>query len=343
MSVKGASTLAAALEAVAGARGGHRGAGGADPSSTRTPQRAAHVDLENLISDLSVALATATVQRVERDVEQALGRLLCALEVGRASFFRFSPDGRLSLLHSVAAPGVKPSSAIRGMTSFPGLPACSRPERWCAWTTLPQDYPVEAGNERAAAQFEKARAELAIPLRVAGKVAAAISVVDFRGPRDWPEQVLLGLRTVGEILAHALVRQAAAEQSVERLRFERLLADLSATFANLHTDQVDAEIRFGLDRLLTFLGLDRVCLLEVGREDGHFRALHEVVANAKQRPAQTAWEEQLPWWAEQLRRGEVLAWTNLPDDISAPRGAGARVRSARGHARCSDHSAMHRR
>ena len=261
-----------------------------------------------------MAFATVTADRVERDIEQALGRLLCALGVGRVSLFRFSPEGRMSLLSSVTAPGLNPTPATFWNEEFPWFTGTLAAGRIVRLGRLPQDYPVEAGNERAAAQRDHARAELAIPLRVAGKIAAAISFVDFRAPRNWPEQALVRLRTVGEILAHALFRQAAAEKAVERLRFERLLADLSATFANLQADCVDAEIRLGLQRLLTFLGLDRACFLELRHEGGGLRVLREVAARADGRYAESAWER-LPWWSDQLRCGEVLAWSNLPEDL----------------------------
>ena len=43
----------------------------------------------------------------------------------------------------------------------------------------------------------------------------------------------------------------------ERLAFEQLLADLSATFANVPSDRVVDEIEHGLGRLNAFLGFDR--------------------------------------------------------------------------------------
>ena len=43
----------------------------------------------------------------------------------------------------------------------------------------------------------------------------------------------------------------------ERLAFEQLLADLSATFANVPSDRVIDEIEHGLARLNAFLGFDR--------------------------------------------------------------------------------------
>src|SRR4051812_18871965 len=49
----------------------------------------------------------------------------------------------------------------------------------------------------------------------------------------------------------------------DRLRFETLLAELSATFANLPPGQVDSRIESSLQRLVGFLGVDRGGLAEL--------------------------------------------------------------------------------
>jgi hypothetical protein len=48
-----------------------------------------------------------------------------------------------------------------------------------------------------------------------------------------------------------------------RLRFETLLAELSATFVNLPATQVDSQIELALRRLVVFLGVDRGGLAEL--------------------------------------------------------------------------------
>ena len=48
------------------------------------------------------------------------------------------------------------------------------------------------------------------------------------------------------------------EQLEDRLRFERLLTDLSATFVNVVADLVDAQIEQALEQLVNFLVISRV-------------------------------------------------------------------------------------
>jgi hypothetical protein len=52
-------------------------------------------------------------------------------------------------------------------------------------------------------------------------------------------------------------RGAAKPSLKELLKVERLLADLSACFANVSGDQVELEIEFALNQLIQFLDFDR--------------------------------------------------------------------------------------
>ena len=55
----------------------------------------------------------------------------------------------------------------------------------------------------------------------------------------------------------ATPRRAAEASLEELLTFERLLADLSARFANVSSDQIELEIESALTQLLEFLDFDR--------------------------------------------------------------------------------------
>src|SRR5881227_3253295 len=100
----------------------------------------------------------------------------------------------------------------------------------------------------------------------------------------------------------------------ERLRFETLLADLSATFVNLPPDQVDAQINGSLRRLVEFLDVDRGGLAEVLPDRDQL-----VIAHSYHRPGTPpqAWlllDEQLPWYARRIREGQLLRLGRIPDD-----------------------------
>jgi transcriptional regulator with GAF, ATPase, and Fis domain len=100
-------------------------------------------------------------------------------------------------------------------------------------------------------------------------------------------------------------------------RFGRLLADLSARFSGVSSEQVDAEIDRALDLLVEFLDTDRSTFLELLPEDGAIAVTHSR-SRPGVTPAATRLEREeatYPWYYGRLRRGEVLRFEHLPDDL----------------------------
>lgn len=101
----------------------------------------------------------------------------------------------------------------------------------------------------------------------------------------------------------------------ERLRFEALLAGLSATFVHVPAARVDAEIDDALRRLVEFLGVDRGGLAELLSDEKRLVINHSYhVPGAPPQP-RTILNEQLPWYAGKIAEGVVLLLHNLPDDL----------------------------
>ncbi|MDO8479821.1 MAG: ATP-binding protein [Candidatus Rokubacteria bacterium] len=100
----------------------------------------------------------------------------------------------------------------------------------------------------------------------------------------------------------------------ERLQFETLLSELSAGLIHLAAADVDAAIERGLQRVVTFLGVDRGQLDEyVGSEP--------VVRIVWARPGledmpRLMDDDQFPWTAETLRRGQVVRFSRI-DELPA--------------------------
>src|SRR5262245_47542803 len=101
----------------------------------------------------------------------------------------------------------------------------------------------------------------------------------------------------------------------ERLRFETLLAELSATFVNLPAGQVDSQIESALRRLVEFLGVDRGGLAELLLDQKQLVITHSYHQPGVPPNTRIILDEQLPWYARTIRRGEVLRLCRLPDDL----------------------------
>jgi signal transduction histidine kinase len=101
----------------------------------------------------------------------------------------------------------------------------------------------------------------------------------------------------------------------ERLRFETLLAELSATFVNLPAGEVDSQIESALQRLVVFLGTDRGGLAEVLVDQNQLVITHSYHMPGVPLLPRIIVNEQLPWYARTICQGEVLRLRVLPDDL----------------------------
>jgi signal transduction histidine kinase len=101
----------------------------------------------------------------------------------------------------------------------------------------------------------------------------------------------------------------------ERLRFETLLADLSATFVNLPANQVDSQIESALRCLVEFLEVDRGGLAEALVDQEKLVITHSYHLPGVPPQPRIIVDEQLPWYAKSIYKGELLRLSALPDDL----------------------------
>ncbi len=106
---------------------------------------------------------------------------------------------------------------------------------------------------------------------------------------------------------------SAAEASLEELlTFERLLADLSANFANVSSDQLEAEIESALRQLQEFLGFDRGNFLEF-TADGWATILCSVASDGVERHPHGPAPAFLSWYLGQVRADKIMRVRSLDD------------------------------
>lgn len=99
-----------------------------------------------------------------------------------------------------------------------------------------------------------------------------------------------------------------------RLRFETLLADLSATFVNQRPERIDEVIDASLQKLVAALGHDRSTVAEFPGHDQAAVVTHSfTVPNAPSFPLGTVVDGQLPWYLEQIRLGKTIFIRSLDE------------------------------
>jgi PAS domain S-box-containing protein len=159
------------------------------------------------------------------------------------------------------------------------------------------------------------------------------SVVRYREPSAWERYrwyVVGGLAVfavqtilIAGLLVHRAQRRRAQRALAERLRFETLLAELSATFLVLPAGEVDGGIDRGLGRVGEELGLDRVMLAEAGDEGAAaIRITHLWMRRGTGTIPSEYETDAFPWIARRLRAGETVCVPRLdalPDDAATDR------------------------
>jgi len=186
---------------------------------------AKRLEFEVLISDLSARFVNIPAGQVDREIEEALGKVRAFFDVDRCGMFEVSPEiGEARLTHLDMADGIQPvPMRIDYLRLFPwsGDRLVRKQEVMELHT---RDYPPEATVDRASAEAMGIKTTLRIPLPYEGVVRHMIVINAVKEERVWPKEYLPRLRLVGEILANAMERKRADErirqtlEEVQRLR-----------------------------------------------------------------------------------------------------------------------------
>src|SRR5262249_22394653 len=109
---------------------------------------------------------------------------------------------------------------------------------------------------------------------------------------------------------------AASEPSPtdEHVRFERLIADLSARFVNLPAADVGAHIVDALRSISEFLDMDRGFLIEVREGSDELPVTWRFIGDLPLLGHRFA-VHQYPWYAGSIRAGQAIVLPRLPDDL----------------------------
>jgi signal transduction histidine kinase len=103
-----------------------------------------------------------------------------------------------------------------------------------------------------------------------------------------------------------------AEDFHKRLYFESLLTELSSKFVNVPAGKVDAQIEWGLRRIVEVLGIDRSGLGQVSADGKQFIVTHSYQMPGVPASSNFMLDTQFPFFARKLRQGVVV---RLPDDL----------------------------
>jgi len=101
----------------------------------------------------------------------------------------------------------------------------------------------------------------------------------------------------------------------DRLRFERLIAMLSARFVNILPEKVDHEIETGLDEVVDTMKLDYWVFFEVSADGGGLRVTHQMQRLGADAAPLSLSKQQLPWLSEQISQGNSVVLSDLAESL----------------------------
>jgi formate hydrogenlyase transcriptional activator len=116
----------------------------------------------------------------------------------------------------------------------------------------------------------------------------------------------------GSPVVHDLAPNGASAEDL--LAFERVLADLSARFANIPAEQVEFEIQVALTILRQFLGFDRSTFGEF-QEDGSLVVLSSTAVEGIEPTPKGPLPSHLSWFLAKLRAGEIFVVQSPNHDL----------------------------
>ena len=136
-----------------------------------------------------------------------------------------------------------------------------------------------------------------------------------RRHQTWPEEYIPRLRLLGEIFVNALERREDRLKLEEQLRFETLLAELSARFVNLPADRIDSEIEDAQRRICELLDLDRSTLWQVPEgEPGTLLLTHmHQPPGSPPPPERMNARDFFPWVTQKVLGGETVTISKMTD------------------------------
>ena len=256
---------------------------------------------ETLLSELSAGLIHVPANGIDAALEAGLRDVVTFLVVDRGDLDEYQTGSGTRI--AWALPGLEEAPRVMAADRFPW--AAERLQRGeVVQFSRVDELPEEAAIDRASYERSGTRSKVSLPLQAGGRVLGSLSFGSVRRERAWPNELVERLRLLSEAFASALERKRMDLSLAERLRFEKLLSNLTASFRDLSVIDFDREIRHGLHRVVEFLAADRGSLIEFSRDSQKVRSW-----------AVEEWmdADEFPWLTARLQRGDSVMVSSLEE------------------------------
>jgi formate hydrogenlyase transcriptional activator len=297
-------------------------------NSTLQPH-AGEARLEWLVANVSAAFVNAPDEALDDQIKLTLRVIaeFAALDRVRVTEFSLEDGSRLVATHQWVREGIHSTPQVPPVHFYPWTNALVFERHQPLILSRIDDLPPEAAQDRESFEHFGVKSVAVFPLIVGTSNHGMIAFTTLNEPRSWSPELIDGLRLIGEIVASAIARKHAHRELQEALNFERLIAELSATFVNLTPDSVDGHIDEGLSRVGEFLDVDHSLVAQRSLDNGSFTVTHQWLRDRTWQIPPIIPADALPWVVDQLTRGVMVVvprMEDLPPEASQEREFAAR-------------------
>jgi signal transduction histidine kinase len=288
---------------------------------------------ETLLASLSTTFINMSASEADRKIVAGLQHVAEAFALDHVALAEF-PEDLLAprLRYWWGVPGAALAAYPSLHNTFPWYARQLKQGDLVCFTRL-DELPAEATAEKRYWRRCGVKSCLALPLTAGGAGIYVMSFETFHATYAWPRTLIIRLGLIGKLFVQALRRKYDQEKLEEVLRFEALVAHLSAVFARVSVSDIDKEIENGLRAVVERLNIDQSTLLEFSPDQRELYSLHSYIRpGMKAYSPGTMFLQEMPWIVSQLLRGEIVRfrqWEDLPEEahIEKQFGRHARLKS----------------
>ncbi len=161
---------------------------------------------EQGLAEISARLSKLSPAALDSQIEALLKEMVELLGYDRSTLIQQTDTGLLTT-HSYARPGIHTLPPGIGSDAFPWYNEQILQNKVIVIPRIPDDFPAEAKKDLKGVLRDGLKSNAVIPLWAEGQVVGAIAFGSLTHFIEWPEEQILRLRLLGEILAGALARR----------------------------------------------------------------------------------------------------------------------------------------
>lgn len=272
---------------------------------------------ERLLAEISALFINLPAEKIDLEIQAAQRRFCEVLDIDRSSLWIASErDSRIfELTHFIQPPALPaPLQRMNAQEFFPWSARQVLSGKTLVISKL-SELPVEAAHDRENFRRYATQSTVLVPLSVgAGKPFGVLTFAATRSERTWTPREVHRFELVAQIFANALSRKRAEKALAERLQFEMMLADISARFINLPSDQLDSTIEDTQRWICERLGLELCVLWQWSDESaGSLTPTHYYSVREGPPPATMDAGRQFPWSWKQTKAGNIIAAASMAE------------------------------